>query len=360
MKKTKKTRITNWILLIEFVTVIALLAIVIRLMYKQLYEHKINAMSTSTVQTTAIDNTDNSEENTSLSLAESLAEAGEIYSHSSEDNTVADVTHHNGYMGNTVADNELNIVVMGDSIWDHDRNDENTGTLLETYLQEEFPEQTVHVYNLAIGGTSAALSSDASTDIEGWNNKNISGVTYALTGKVEDISYLEGQAMYDILPEVNIDKIDYFIISYGLNDYFCGYPVTLFYRYDLHSYVGAIEDSINTLHNYCPEARFLVMSPTYCQFYYYDQVSATCLDRYFGEGGTLDKYAGGSAVVSLEFGTLYQDAFNDYGLGADTQTTYTRDGIHFNNEGRKVYARQVADCISEDYANLNGMAISNQ
>ncbi len=355
MKKTKKKQLANWILLIEFVTVIALLAIVIRLMYKQLYDHKINAMSTSTVQTTAIDDTDNFEENTSLSLAESLAEAGEIYSHSSEDNTVTDVTHHNGYMGNTVADNELNIVVMGDSIWDHDRDDENTGTLLETYLQEEFPEQTVHVYNLAIGGTSAALSSDASTDIEGWDNKNISGVTYALTGKVEDISYLEGQAMYDILPEVNLDKIDYFIISYGLNDYFCGYPVTLFYRYDLHSYVGAIEDSINTLHNYCPEARFLVMSPTYCQFYYYDQVSATCLDRYFGEGGTLDKYAGGSAVVSLEFGTLYQDAFNDYGLGADTQSIYSKDGIHFNNEGRKVYARQVADCISGDYADFYNM-----
>ena len=327
MRNKRENEISNLIMKVKLIAVITMLVIVSRLVYKQILDYsRVSAATLAPEQIELEDVTD-----------------------------IIEADYDSQYMGNTVSDDELNIVVMGDSIWDYYRDDENVGSLVEMYLQENFPYQSVHVYNLSIGGTSASLSSDATTDMSGWNHNNITGVTYALTGMIEDTSFLEEQAMYNILPEVDIDKIDYFIISYGLNDYFCGRPVTSEDKNDQYSYVGAIEDSVSTLHSYCPDARFLIMSPTYCQFYYYEEVESTCLDRDYGGGGTLDKYVAGAESAALEYGLLYQNAFSDYDLGADTQFIYTRDGVHFNTPGREKYASQVADFLTDDYGKILGL-----
>ena len=239
--------------------------------------------------------------------------------------------------GNTIDDGELNIVIFGDSIWDDERYYDGVG--------EQLAQMTgANVYNCAMGGTGAALVNE-STDVETWDSRSLNGMTYIATGRADAYSQLDGYAAKDIIESIDFNKVDYFVFSYGLNDYFSSVDVMPEDLLDMTTYVGALRHGTQIMRQTYPQARYLIIAPTYCVFSNNEQGLVDSNNKDFGEG-TLEAYVEGAALVAQEYNTLYLDAYHNFGINQDTASTYLKDGIHLTAEGRKLYAKQVADFIN--------------
>ena len=110
--------------------------------------------------------------------------------------------------------NDLQLVFLGDSIFDNNRD--GTGVPYLTGVQ-----CNADVYNLAIGGTTATIKQTQSAENEKWESTGLQGVVKAMEKKIPTTIF-EGTRTKEILDNPNIDfsKTDYFIIEYGINDYF--------------------------------------------------------------------------------------------------------------------------------------------
>ena len=235
-----------------------------------------------------------------------------------------------------IAEEKLNIVVYGDSIWDDKRYEDSVANHLAGFVN-------ANVYNCAMGGTSASLISE-STQIENWDSRSLNGMVYIATDRADSDIQLAGYPANDVEKTIDYNEVDYFIFSYGLNDYFNGVDVTPKDMLDMTSYVGALRHATQVMKQTYPNAKFLLISPTYCQFINLDGSVIDCMEKDFG-GGTLPGYVKGIEKVSEEYSTLYLDAFHTFGINYDTAPIYLRDGVHFTEEGRLLYARKVADFI---------------
>lgn len=120
---------------------------------------------------------------------------------------------------NTESDDRTQIVVFGDSIWDSTRDETGIAYLVSQYTGAD-------VYNCAIGGTRATLKAgESSENYDTWDSTSLSGMVNVAIGKVDPEIFLEGYITGGIIRNIDFSKTDYFIIAYGLNDYFAGAPL---------------------------------------------------------------------------------------------------------------------------------------
>ena len=236
--------------------------------------------------------------------------------------------------------NELQLVFLGDSIFDTNRD--GTGVPYLTSVACE-----ADVYNLAIGGTCAAIEPEESAAYSEWTSTSLVGVVNAIMGRVPT-DVFEGKVAKEILDNPNIDfsQTDYFIIEYGMTDFLRATPLDSESGeiYNLKTYAGALRYAVANLGGYATDATIIICSPNYAQFY--DG------DRMVGEGnmlnngyGTLANYAGISNYVAKEYQTLFFNAFLDLGIDAYTADEYLEDGIHLTEAGRQRYADALAKII---------------
>lgn len=236
----------------------------------------------------------------------------------------------------------LQLVFLGDSIFDNNRD--GTGIPYLTSVQCE-----ADVYNLAIAGTSATIETGEEWSVEEWTSRSLAGVTNAITGKIPT-DIFEGTRAKEILDNPNIDfsQTDYFIIEYGLNDFFRGAPRDGFeHPYDVRCYVGALRYAVSELRGYAPDATIILCAPNYAQFYNAD-------GWMIGDGntlntgyGTLFDYKGTCEYVSNEMNTLFLDAYEALGITSYTAEDYLEDGVHLTAEGRQLYADALARIINK-------------
>ena len=242
---------------------------------------------------------------------------------------------------------DLQLVFMGDSIFDAHRD--GTGIPYLTAVQCD-----ADVYNLAIGGTAAALDDGEPAENENWSSWCLVGMVKALKGEVPT-SVFEGTNAKAVLdtPGVDFSETDYFIIEYGVNDFFEGIPLddsgTAF---NLYTYVGALRYAVVNLRELAPDATIILCSPHYCQFFKNNQ--------YIGDGnvlsnahGTLFNYKGKCLYVVREQQTEQLDAYFDLGIDGYTAKEYLEDGIHLTDKGRQVYADALAKKILNFEKNKN-------
>lgn len=234
---------------------------------------------------------------------------------------------------------ELQLVFLGDSIFDSNRD--GTGVPYLTSVQCD-----ADVYNLAIGGTTATLKQTESAENEKWENRGLQGLVKALTGQIST-DIFEGTKAKEILDNPNIDfsQTDYFIIEYGINDYFEGAPRS--YETESHSlytYAGSLRVAIRELRNLAPDCTIVLCPPHYCLFFNGD--------RYVGDSnvtdkgaGTLRDYMGTCEYIAGEQQTLFLNTYYDLGIDAYTTDKYLEDGIHLTQEGRQIYADALARLI---------------
>ena len=234
---------------------------------------------------------------------------------------------------------ELQIVFLGDSIFDSHRD--GTGIPYLTAVQCD-----ADVYNLAIGGTSATLEMGEQNESEAWTSRSLVGVVKAMKGEIPTDIFKNDNAKR-ILDDPNADfsKTDYFVIEYGINDFFRAVPLdNLDATFDCHTYVGALRYAVSNLRELAPDATIILCSPHYCQFFNGNQ--------YIGDGnvlnngyGTLFDYKGKCLYVAREQQTESLDAYFDLGIDGYTAKDYLEDGVHLTEEGRQLYADALAKKI---------------
>ncbi len=234
---------------------------------------------------------------------------------------------------------DLQIVFLGDSIFDTYRD--GTGI---PYLTAE--QCDADVYNLAIGGTSASINIDEQYESENWTSKSLVGVVKAICGDIST-DVFAGTRTKEILDSDKVDfkDTDYFVIEYGLNDFFKATPLSNeSNEYDYRTYVGALRYAVSNLQGYADDAVIILCGPNYAQFFNGD--------AFIGDGntlntgyGTLFDYKGSCQYVAKEQGAHFFDAYLDLGINGYTAEEYLEDGVHLSEAGRHLYADALAEMI---------------
>ena len=132
------------------------------------------------------------------------------------------------------------IVVFGDSIWNAARGEDG----ISEYIQQA---TGATVYNCAIGGTTAALV-EGENSMENWTSNCFNGMIYVARKLVPAEKVLgDNTVVLDIIKQVDFAEMDYVIVSYGLNDFFCDVSIYPKEYYEITNYVGALRNGITKL-----------------------------------------------------------------------------------------------------------------
>lgn len=235
--------------------------------------------------------------------------------------------------------NNLQIVFLGDSIFDTSRD--GTGVPYLTAIQ-----CNADLYNLAIGGTSAALEKDDPQENEKWISTSLVGVVKAMKGDVSTECFA-GTVAKELLDDPNVDwsETDYFVVEYGINDFFKAIPQSDIEReLDLTTYAGALRYAIISMRDIAPDATIILCSPHYTRFFDGNWMigdSNTVNTGY----GTLANYKGTCEYIAGEQQVEFFDAYLDLGIDGYTAEEYLEDGVHLTEAGRRLYADALANII---------------
>ncbi len=246
----------------------------------------------------------------------------------------------------TKDENKLQIVFLGDSILDGYRNETGIAYLTGEYCNAD-------VYNLAMGGTTAALTTYENASYGEWDSRSLQGVVHAICGEV-DAGIMDGYRAGEVFDSCDFSKTDYFVIEYGMNDFLSGIPLNDEDDfYDEYTYVGALRIAVQRLRSAFPDAVIVLCSPNYAQFWGKD-------GSYLGDGNVVSN-GGGKLVeyyrvcgnVSADMHTLFLNAYEGIGLDTYSASEYLEDGIHLAEKGRRKYAEKLSQVILEYEATKN-------
>ena len=245
---------------------------------------------------------------------------------------------------------DMQIVFMGDSIIDFDRENDGIAALVGDACNAD-------VYNLAIGGTTAALLADERYDYDHWDSIGLLGIVNAAIGNI-DTAIFENYEAGEYLKKCDFSKTDYFIIEYGVNDFMAKIPPSIYLEDGgtrdidaLHTYVGALNDAVDRLHDAFPDAKIILIGPHYCQFF--------AGEKFLGDGYSLDlgygnligytRVCGYVAEQHKEAGVIFYNAFEESGIDAYSAEDCLEDGIHLTPEGRRKYVELLIRFIMLDF-----------
>jgi len=238
------------------------------------------------------------------------------------------------------ADGPVNILVLGDSIWDLERGESGIAALLEQELSHQ-----AKVYNLAIKGSRAAGYKGREFQKE--NAVCLSSMVQYLTGQTENAIPEEYEAA-KLISDVDLVQMDYVILAYGLNDYFGAVQQkNLQDGFDTSTYAGAMCAAIRSMKGINPKLRFVVVSPTYCQGYSYGQVIHESMQHDYGNGTGYD-YAMTAKEVAASFDGIYVDQYEGLEISIHNGSKYLIDATHLTEKGRRIYAENVARRMIEE------------
>lgn len=237
---------------------------------------------------------------------------------------------------------KVQIVVFGDSIWDYWRglegiDGEEEG--IDYCLAKRIPSD---IYNLGIGGSSAGLLTEGD-DKDSWNAQSLNAMVDMVTGQAE-ISLPEEKKASEVILQPDYTKTDYFIIAYGLNDYFSGMEIESEETEDLYTYKGAVRRAVGTLREYYPDAKIVLIAPNYCEFY---SEGLNCKTKDCGAGVGTD-YVYAMEELSEELNTLFLNCYEALDISFYNDTIYLRDGVHLTEKGRIRYAEELAKILIGD------------
>lgn len=246
---------------------------------------------------------------------------------------------------------DMQIVFMGDSIIDSDRESGGVASLISSACNAK-------VYNMAMGGTTAALLPGEDSDFATWDSRSLMGVVNAILGNI-DTSIFDGYRAGEILKECDFSKTDYFVIEYGVNDFLTGQIYQSRYLEGggelavdgLHTYAGALEAAVSQLHANFPDAGIMVIAPHYCQFYNGETFVGDAYSLNYGYGTLVEfsRVAGYVTGQHKEDHVIFYNAMEESGIDAYTADKYLKDGVHLTAEGRIAYADYASRLIKADF-----------
>ena len=249
-------------------------------------------------------------------------------------------------------DGKLQIVVLGDSIFDNYRTPTGIASLMRQDLNAD-------VYNMAVAGSTAGLAADNNPDFSTWTIANFIGVSHVLTGDV-NASILDGHAAAGVLKTFDPAKTDYFIVEFGINDFLSSIPREpdmAAENMKMYSYRGGLENGITALKGKFPDATVILMTPGYTQFWNGGSMIGDCntIDRGYGR---LIDYTATAVNEAQALNIPYINSYEDVDINGYNASDCLQDGIHPTDEGCRRYADAIEKKINELEAEKNGTTAS--
>lgn len=245
----------------------------------------------------------------------------------------------------------MQIVFLGDSILDNDRGDTGVAELIGAACNAK-------VYNMAIGGTTAALKIGDTREYENWTSISLVGLVNAIVGNI-DPGIFDGYEAGKVLQECDFTQTDYFVIEYGTNDFLDGRVPQSTYLSDgnqlaldsVYTYVGAMENAVTTLHSHFPDAKIFIFSPHYCEFFDGERFLGDSYNFNLGYGPMVEFFRCSEYVAGehKEDNVMFYDTMKYSGIDAYTANEYLKDGIHLSEAGRRSYAEHAIERIMADF-----------
>lgn len=210
---------------------------------------------------------------------------------------------------------DLDIVFLGDSIMGN-----YTDSLSIPQVVGALTE--ARVYNCGIGGRSAALGKEDDLSlpmiVEGISSGNISGFP-------KDRQVYLGSK--EFLERTDTNRKLMFVIHYGFNDYFNGYPVKTADAMDEYSYCGAMRMAVKDLKTVYPEADILLVVPGFTTYF-------ECGEQIMEQGSTMEEYREAIRNLANELEVECLDLTEKMPTDIENWSLYLADGVHFNERGR--------------------------
>ena len=249
-------------------------------------------------------------------------------------------------------DKEVSFVCLGDSLFGNVAYSPTVPQILEETLG-------IEVINGAFGGTCAACTNPSGFSSHFEDSLNLihlvdSIVTKDFTYQNSTIALNEYKLDYfqeslELLSTVDFNSVSTILIEHGTNDYNRGTQIeNPEDSMDIHTYAGAMRQSIEKLQKAYPQARIILVTPTYC--YFNDSLgnySGTCEEKDFG-GGILNDYVDKEIEIAAEYGLEIIDQYYDFPINKDTIHSYTEDGLHLVNEGRQLVADDIMEYLKNN------------
>lgn len=194
------------------------------------------------------------------------------------------------------------------------------------------------VFNCGLGGSSAAMPDSSSIALPTITESLIQGDLSILA---KDSQAYQGVSSY-ISGSPSGQKIC-FIIYYGLNDYFCGYPIfSEEAPYDTATYCGAIRTAVSTIRSRFQDAQIILCTPNFISYLDYGRTPQ-------GEGNyVLEDYVKAVFSLSEELQTDILDTFHGFGVSQSNWGKYIPDQVHPNAAYRYLIGEKLIHLIRQD------------
>lgn len=236
----------------------------------------------------------------------------------------------------TEEDETVRILVLGDSIWGNYRDGTGVSAKVVEYGQRLGKE--IVVYNAAIGGTRATLDPEDNEYVFGPASESSLAKMVSILNEETSVDLLEGKAAYEDMKQVMgvRSQIDVVILAYGMNDFLNQAPINN--SDDPWTGFGtALNNGILGIKRACPQAEIMIIAPSYASYF-------SIPVQNMGEKA-LYNYASVACDVARGADALCMDAYNNIGIDAYNADEYLEDGVHLNEKGRDLYARNVVSCL---------------
>lgn len=172
-------------------------------------------------------------------------------------------------------------------------------------------------YNLGHGGASAAEGAPEDLSLPKLVDAFISKDTTLL-----DPEATSTQIMQEYHEKWFKKRDKAFVISFGLNDYFEGYPVSSSDPYDITTYSGALRTGIKALQEEYPDAYILLLTPNFCSYFENGTIPQN------SEGGVLIDYVNAVTAIGEEMNVDVLDVYRESGIDESNWVETLEDGCH--------------------------------
>jgi len=241
------------------------------------------------------------------------------------------------------ADATMQIVVIGDSQFGNYKGYDGLAYQISQYCN-------ANVYNLAIGGTTAAVQLTDGQDLSTWGSDSGLGMTYAIVGDVSS-DFLQGISNIDYQRKVfagcDFSKTDVFVVEYGVNDFMSKIPIDDSSN-PSKAYRSALETIIHRLRSTFPDVAIVICGPGYAQFLNNGTYVGDSNTLNYGYGTLYDYACAAQNVVSsINQGNVsYMNPYDFLNINAsNAKDNLLADGIHMSPENRKKYAQMLSRII---------------
>ena len=222
-----------------------------------------------------------------------------------------------------------NLIFLGDSVIGNYTDSTSIPGIVAAFTNAK-------VFNCGLGGFSAAQNPKFTFTLP----EIASALTEQNCSRIpEDTQLYQGLSSWLALPGLPEEK-NCFILYYGLNDYFNGYPVSSETDpHDPSTYCGALRTAVSILRSRFPDAQIILCTPNYISDFEYGTMRT-------GEGNfVLEDYVDAVFLLSEELHTDILDAYRGFDINRGNWMQYLPDQIHPNPAFRYMIGKEIISLI---------------